>query len=88
MKLVGELDAGNRHVQFDERGRETECWPSAPSYRARPRLYPKQTCRSALAMSAFEGTADIVPLTDGISALGCRNLISPAKRQTKWGLTS
>src|ERR1700740_3177639 len=39
MKLVGELDAGNRHVQFDERGRETECWPSAPSHRARPRLY-------------------------------------------------
>ena len=24
MKPVGELDAGNRHVQFDERGRETE----------------------------------------------------------------
>jgi len=39
MKLVGELDAGNRHVQFDERGRETECWPSAPNHRARPRLY-------------------------------------------------
>jgi hypothetical protein len=39
MKLVGELDAGNRHVQFDERGRETECWPSTPSHRACPRLY-------------------------------------------------
>src|SRR6516162_11678380 len=23
----------------DERGRETECWPSAPNHRARPRLY-------------------------------------------------
>src|ERR1700758_3063892 len=43
MKLVGELDAGNRHVQFDERGRETECWPSAPSHRARPRLYHQRT---------------------------------------------
>src|ERR1700749_142553 len=39
MKLVGELDAGNRRVQFDERGRETECWSLAPNYRARPRLY-------------------------------------------------
>src|SRR5262249_21548765 len=50
MKLVGELDAGNRHVQFDERGRETECWPSAPSHRARPRLYQSVSPRmSALA---------------------------------------
>src|ERR1700758_2250503 len=46
MKLVGELDAGNRHVQFDERGRETECWPSAPSHRARPRLYRRRRCSS------------------------------------------
>src|SRR5215831_5347670 len=45
MKLVGELDAGNRHVQFDERGRETECWPSAPSHRARPRLYLRDSLR-------------------------------------------
>jgi hypothetical protein len=27
MKPVGELDAGNRHVQFDERGWETGRWP-------------------------------------------------------------
>src|ERR1700740_2157339 len=47
MKLVGELDAGNRHVQFDERGRETECWPSAPSHRARPRLYRSGPPRAA-----------------------------------------
>ena len=39
VKPVGELDAGNRHVQFDERGWETERWPLAPSYRAHPRLY-------------------------------------------------
>src|SRR5262249_57428031 len=25
MKLVGNPDAGNRHVRFDERGQETEC---------------------------------------------------------------
>jgi hypothetical protein len=34
MKPVGKPDAGNRHVRFDERGRET-----ALSDRARPRLY-------------------------------------------------
>ena len=27
MKPVGEPDAGNPHVRFDERGGETECWP-------------------------------------------------------------
>jgi hypothetical protein len=39
MKPVGEPDAGDRHVRFDERGWETEHWPQAPSYRAHPRLY-------------------------------------------------
>ena len=39
MKPVGEPDAGDRHVRFDERGWETERWPKAPSYRAHPRLY-------------------------------------------------
>jgi hypothetical protein len=34
MKPVGKPDAGNPHVRFDERGRETE-----HRYRARPRLY-------------------------------------------------
>jgi len=34
VKPVGEPDAGNPHVRFDERGRETE-----HRYRARPRLY-------------------------------------------------
>jgi hypothetical protein len=27
VKSIGEPDAGNRHVRFDERGRETGCWP-------------------------------------------------------------
>ena len=40
MKPVGEPDAGNLHVRFDERGVETERWPMAPSHRASPRLYP------------------------------------------------
>ena len=39
VKPVGEPDAGDRHVRFDERGWETERWPLAPSYRAHPRLY-------------------------------------------------
>ena len=39
VKPVGEPDAGDRHVQFDERGWETGRWPQAPSYRAHPRLY-------------------------------------------------
>ena len=29
VKLVGEPDAGNPHVRFDERGRETERLPQA-----------------------------------------------------------
>ena len=40
LAAVGEPDAGDRHVRFDERGWETERWPLAPSYRAHPRLYP------------------------------------------------
>ena len=39
VKPVGEPDAGDRHVRFDERGWETGRWPSAPSYRAHPQLY-------------------------------------------------
>ena len=35
MKSVGEPDAGNRHVRFDERGWETELI----GHRAQPRLY-------------------------------------------------
>ena len=34
VKPVGEPDAGDRHVRFDERGWETERWPLAPSYLA------------------------------------------------------
>src|SRR5215208_5054511 len=39
VKPAGEPDAGDRHVRFDERGWETGRRPSAPSYRAHPRLY-------------------------------------------------
>ena len=38
-KPIGKPCAGNPHARFDERGWETERWPSAPSYRAHPRLY-------------------------------------------------
>ena len=39
VKPVAKPNAGDRHVRFDERGWETECWPQAPSYRAHPQLY-------------------------------------------------
>src|SRR3954453_610365 len=38
MKPVGKPDAGNPHVRFDERGRETGL--AKACYRALPRLYP------------------------------------------------
>ena len=50
VKPVGEPDAGNPHVRFDERGWETERWPQAPSYRALPRLYH---CKNALCRKRF-----------------------------------
>jgi hypothetical protein len=42
---VGEPDAGNRHVRFDERGRETECWPSAPKPPRPSSTLPKRRLR-------------------------------------------
>jgi hypothetical protein len=39
MKSVGKPDAGNRHVRFDERGKETG-GPASGRDRAFPRLYP------------------------------------------------
>ena len=42
VKPVGKPDAGNPHVRFDERGRETERCRRGPSHRARPRLYPRR----------------------------------------------
>jgi hypothetical protein len=40
MNPIGEPDAGNRHVRFDERGWETGDWQSL-KHRAHPRLYPR-----------------------------------------------
>ena len=40
---VGKPDAGNQHVRFDERGRETERGSSEHSHRARPQLYQNKT---------------------------------------------
>ena|SRR5215831_20239547 len=39
MNPIGEPDAGDRHVRFDERGWETGDWQSL-KHRAHPRLYP------------------------------------------------
>src|ERR1700757_3629619 len=74
MKLVGELDAGNRHVQFDERGRETECWPSAPSHRARPRLY----------LSGGQGMSAIPPLSGDKQTFGERANNDAFDPERKW----
>jgi hypothetical protein len=73
MKPVGEPDAGDRHVRFDERGWETERWPKAASYRAHPRLYP---CASSsrtrlLRIDDFKATA---------FKLHCEALVLIAKR--------
>jgi hypothetical protein len=45
VKPVGKPDAGNPHVRFDERGRET-----GHRYRARPRLY-RSRVRSGMSWS-------------------------------------
>ncbi len=67
MKPVGEPDAGNLHVRFDERGRETERLPYGSSYRARPRLYPASgerefTAIAAPPVTAFPETAIGLPI--------------------------
>jgi hypothetical protein len=48
MKPVGEPDAGNPHVRFDERGEETERWPSRPQATA-PLLDSTPTLAMAMA---------------------------------------
>ncbi len=42
MKSIGEPDAGNRHVRFDERGRETGCWPNGPKPPRPPSTLPSR----------------------------------------------
>ena len=59
VKPVGEPDAVAPHVRFDERGWETGRWPSAPSYRAHPRLYRVRPAGKGQSMAALPGTSDI-----------------------------
>jgi hypothetical protein len=40
VKSVGEPDAGNPHVRFDERGAETERWPHGPKQPRRSSTLP------------------------------------------------
>ena len=69
VKPVGEPDAGDRHVRFDERGMGNGALPNGPSYRAHPRLYLKgpstyacqcllighdQTCRGPALTAEFD----------------------------------
>jgi hypothetical protein len=58
VKPVGEPDAGNPHVRFDERGWETGRWHKAPSYRAYPRLYLFHLRTHTAATVAIGGTAE------------------------------
>ena len=50
VKPIGKPSAGNRHARFDERGWETGRWPSAPSYRAHPRL-PRASGKTKLSVA-------------------------------------
>ena len=61
MKPVGEPDAGNLHVRFDERGRETERLPYGSSYRARPRLYPASGERERTELAAPPQPIHLIP---------------------------
>ena len=58
MKPVGEPDAGNLHVRFDERGRETGQLPNGSSHRARPRLYPCGAREEAAARAPLRSCAE------------------------------
>src|SRR5688500_781842 len=62
-KPVGEPDAGDPHVRFDERGEETERWQVqvAPSHRASPRLY----CTAFVAALTPESVATAKQLIAG-----------------------
>src|SRR5437764_6504391 len=59
VKPVGEPDAGDRHVRFDERGWETGRWPLAPSYRAHPRLCHRVSSPRRINAVAIGGIADV-----------------------------
>jgi hypothetical protein len=57
---VGEPDAGDRHVRFDERGWDTERWHRPPSYRAHPRLYRFELLDGAVVDKPLEAVDEIL----------------------------
>ena len=59
MKPVGKPDAGNRHVRFDERGRETGR-RFGVSARARPRLYQVFGCND-VAQALMPAASALMP---------------------------
>jgi hypothetical protein len=63
-KPVGEPDAGNPHVRFDERGWETER-RHGPSYRAHPRLYRRSPPEAQARYLAFQQGLQQLGWTDG-----------------------
>ena len=67
MKPVGKLDAGNPHVQFDERGWETGRNANRLSYRAHPRLYLSNSMRQVGAAVISVVSVNATPVTDHLS---------------------
>jgi hypothetical protein len=59
VKSVGEPDAGDRHVRFDEREWETERRPNGLSYRAHSRLYQSGGSLQSSGSSGIGARADM-----------------------------
>jgi hypothetical protein len=74
VKPVGEPDAGNRHVRFDERGWETERCHMAQATAPILRLYRSAKFRTAQKMSGDQREAD--ELTSMASASRARRYCS------------
>ncbi len=70
MKPVGERNAGNRHVAFDERGGETERCHRAPSHRASPRLYNRKQLASYVGLIPAHFQSGATCRDQGISKAG------------------
>ena len=58
VKPVGEPDAGDRHVRFDERGWETERWPFGPKLPRPSSILPKRKSLIGRGLSAAGGRPD------------------------------
>ena len=75
MKSVGEPDAGNPHVRFDERGEETGRWPHGPQVTA-PLLDSTRAIIRALT-PVFEGYVRDPTLGAEVVIVGPREELDP-----------